>query len=134
MRLIRLTALATLAVAAALPERVAAQQPPARVVTTARGAVVDDPARDAAIEKLTAFLNRYPNSPLRPDALFQLGELLVQRADDEFAVAQRANTAPGDTSVPRGEAPVRPAYEPAIARYEELVRRYPDFQKVDAAA
>ena len=87
-----------------------------------------DAIRDAAIEKLTGFLTRHPDSPLRPDALFQLGELLVRRADDQFAAAQRtANESAKD-------APERPDYTPAIARYEELVKRFPNFPQRDAAA
>ncbi len=89
------------------------------------------PAVDSAITKLTGFLNRYPDSPLRPNALFQLGELLVRRADAEFEATLRATA--GDTTR-GGEGPVRPAYEPAVARYEELVRRYPGFDQIDAAA
>ena len=80
-------------------------------------------AADSAIVQLQNFLSRYPNSALRPNALFQLGELLVQRADEEFEAGQRA-----------GGNVARPSYEPAIARYEELVRRYPNFEKIDAAA
>ena len=92
---------------------------------------------DSAIDQLEDFLERYPNSPLRPNALFQLGELLVRRADEEFAQAQRAaggSAATGDTIARGGDVPIRANYAPAIARYEELVRRYPNFQKIDAAA
>src|SRR5829696_8159377 len=95
---------------------------------------------DSAIDQLEDFLERYPNSPLRPNALFQLGELLVRRADEEFAQAQRAAggtssaAASGDTAARGGDAPIRANYGPAIVRYEELVRRYPNFQKIDAAA
>ena len=39
----------------------------------------------------------------------------------------------GDTTA-RGDVPIRPNYQPAIARYEDLVRRYPQFSKIDAAA
>ena len=80
-------------------------------------------AADSAIVQLRNFLARYPNSALRPNALFQLGELLVQDADEEFEAGQRA-----------GGNVARPNYEPAIATYEELVRRYPNFEKIDAAA
>jgi tetratricopeptide (TPR) repeat protein len=80
-------------------------------------------ARDAAIEKLQSFLTRYPDSPLRPAALLQLGELLVRRADEEYAEAQRG-----------GREMDRPNYAPAIARYEEIVRRYSTYERADAAA
>ena len=81
-------------------------------------------AADSAIAQLQDFLNRYPNSALRPNALFQIGELLVRRADEQFEQQQRS----GNSDVGR------PDYAPAIARYEELVRRYPNFEKIDAAA
>ncbi len=82
---------------------------------------------DTAIAKLTAFVTKYPASPMRPEALFQLGELLIRRADEQFAVAQRA------ASEGAG-APDRPEYAPAIARYEELITKYPGFDRLDAAA
>ena len=88
-------------------------------------------AADSAIEQLELLLTRYPNSPLRANALFQIGELLVRRADDQFAAAQRSS---GPDSTARSDALVRPDYAGAIARYEELVRRYPNFEKIDAAA
>ncbi len=81
---------------------------------------------DAAIEKLSTFITRYPASPLRADALFELGELLVRRADENFAASQRASS--GGTG-----AQDRPDYAPAIARYEELIAKYPKFDRLDAA-
>ena len=101
----------------------AAPQPSTRLVASTRPAAADD-ARDDAIEKLTAFLTRYPQSTLRSGALFQLGELLVRRADENFASAQRAG----------GDVPDRPDYSPAISRYEELIRKFPAYPRVDAAA
>jgi len=83
-----------------------------------------DEARDEAISKLNAFLAKYPNSALRPNALMEVGELLVRQADENFANAQRAG----------GNVPDRPDYAAAIARYQELVKRYPNFPRADAAA
>ena len=100
------------------------------VVRTAAGATgARTPATvaaDSAITQLQSFLQRYPNSTLRPRALFQLGELLVKRAEEEFERTQRANTG--------GDVPIRPQYAPAIQRYEELVTRFPEFEQIDAAA
>lgn len=90
-----------------------------------------DSARDEAIAKLESFLAKYPASELRPNATFQLSELLVRKADEEFAESQRAA---GRDTAARGDVPIRPNYEPAIARLEDLVRRYPNFSKIDAAA
>jgi TolA-binding protein len=85
---------------------------------------LEDPAQTVAIERLSVFLDRYPQSRLRANALFELGELLVRRADEAFAAAQRAGGGGAD----------HPAYGAAIARYEELVRLHPDFERLDAAA
>src|SRR2546423_5437050 len=93
-----MTRLIRLLIAAALlaPAPLAAQ---ARVVNVANGAVAAAPALDSAISRLEDFLNRYPNSPLRPNALLQLGELRVRKADEEFAATQRATgAAPTDTT------------------------------------
>jgi TolA-binding protein len=103
---------------------VRAQTAPApQLVASARPAGSDE-ARDDAIDKLSSFLSRYPASTLRPGALFQLGELLVRRADENFAAAQRAG----------GDVPDRPDYAAAIARYEELIRKHPTYPRLDAAA
>ncbi|HEX6534569.1 MAG TPA: tetratricopeptide repeat protein [Gemmatimonadaceae bacterium] len=83
-----------------------------------------DSLGDVAIDKLSSFLARYPESRLRPNVLYQLAELLVRRADDAFAAAQRAG----------GDVPTHPDYAPAIARYRELTDRYPRFEHADAAA
>ena len=101
-----------------------AQAAPAPQLVASTRPVAGDDARDEAIEKLSSFLSRYPSSALRPGALFQLGELLVRRADENFAAAQRAG----------GNAPDRPDYAPAIARYEELIQKFPAYPRVDAAA
>ena len=111
------------------PSFASAQQGSTRLVAMASSSA--DTVRDEAIAKLEAFLNRYPASDLRPNALFQLSELLVRKADEDFAESQRA--VGGDTAG-RADTPIRPNYEPAIARLEDLVRRYPNFSKFDAAA
>lgn len=115
-----------------------------RVVALSSGETALSPALDSAINKLEGFLSSYPESPLRPRALLQLGELLVQRADENFAQNQRsAGAATPDSAAHAsaaatpgaGPAPttVRPDYSAAIARYEELVNRFPDFEQIDAA-
>jgi len=108
---------------AARAQAPASPSPVTQLAAAARPAPASD-ARDDAIEKLTTFLTRYPQSTLRPGALFQLGELLVRRADDNFASAQRAG----------GEGVERPDYSPAIAKYEELIQKFPAFPRIDAAA
>jgi TolA-binding protein len=121
--------LGLLALLAVTPSLAPAQQGTTRLVAMASSPA--DSARDEAIAKLEAFLSRYPSSELRPNALFQLSELLVRKADEDFAESQRAV---GGDSVGRADTPIRPNYEPAIVRLEDLVRRYPNFSKFDAAA
>jgi TolA-binding protein len=111
------------ALVAAVPAAARAQDTLYSAVASTSGA--DDPARRTAIDKLATFIARYPDSPLRANALYQLGELLVRRADDAFAAAQRA----GGANIPE-----QPDYSAAIARYEALVTGYPDFAHADAAA
>jgi TolA-binding protein len=89
-------------------------------------AIYNAPAGDTAIMRLEQFLTRYPQSALRPRALMQLGELLVRRADERFADSQRRGTA-SDTAA-------RPDYRDAIARYQELLTAYPNFERRDAVA
>ncbi|MDQ6827546.1 MAG: tetratricopeptide repeat protein [Gemmatimonadota bacterium] len=116
-----------LAAACFAPAGLAAQvtPTPARVASSTSA---DDPSIDAAITQLTNFLAKYPNSPLRPNALVELGELLVRKADADFAATQRSGTAA------RPDAPDHADYGPAIVRFEEVVKRYPDDKQVDAAA
>jgi TolA-binding protein len=83
---------------------------------------------DSAIDQLERIIQRYPDSPLRAGALFELGELLVRRADERFAVSQR-----GD-STSSGGGLSHPDYSEAIARYQELITKYPNFDQIDGAA
>ena len=118
----RLLLLALAAIAATAPRATAQGAPPAQLASTRAGAPID-----VAIEKLTTFVNTYPQSALRPEALYQLGELLIRRADEQFAAAQR-------DAAQSANAPDRPDFTPAIARYRELITKYPKFDRIDAAA
>src|SRR6185437_5858782 len=127
----RLSTVLVIALPAALLGSTAARAqtptPAAAVASTpapASNPAAEDSVRRVAIDKLTSFISRYPNSTLRPNALFQLAELLVRRADDAFAAAQRAGS--NDLT--------QPDYAAAVARYEELVGKYPNFVNGDAAA
>jgi len=158
-----------LAATLALPPALQAQTPVMTVANTTRATAAPPAALDSAILRLQDFLTRYPTSPLRPNALLQLGELLVRQADTTFAQAQRAagvtarpdsaarpapaaptarpnapTARPNATTSPAtpnataaststNGAPIAPDYSAAIARYEELVNRYPNFEQIDAA-
>jgi tetratricopeptide (TPR) repeat protein len=63
-----------------------------------------------------------------------LGELLVRRADERYAVTQRAGTGGDTTRAARSDAGLNhPEYAAAIARYEELIQQYPAFPQIDGA-
>jgi TolA-binding protein len=81
---------------------------------------------DSAIVQLESLLQRYPDSPLRPGALYELGELLTRRADERFAASQRADTTSSGAA--------HPDYTDAIAKYQEIVKRFPAFDQIDGAA
>src|SRR5690349_20021502 len=89
-----LVALAALAAATVGAQQDTTTRRPATVRVASAGEVAPPtfyaPAADSAIDRLEDFLPSYQNSPLRPNALFRLGELLVRRADEEFAQQQRA--------------------------------------------
>src|SRR3954452_22758614 len=108
----------------ALAATAGAQRAPATATTyTAAGARTAGSAAvaplDSAIGQLEGFLQRYPDSAFRPNALFELGELLVRCADERFAEQQRPDTQAAGPAAGATSAAVGPDYAPAIARYEE---------------
>src|SRR3954454_8356898 len=125
-RIIRLLIAATVA----LPLALSAQTPALTVANSARATAAPPVPLDSAINRLQDFLNRYPSSPLRPNALLQLGELLVRQADTVFAQGQRSAggavarvdpaRAPAAAMPTTSGSPIAPDYSAAIARYEEL--------------
>ena len=127
-----LTRIVAVTTAPLLAQTASAQTTPVQVASVSAPSVT--PARDSAIRKLESFLTKYPNSPLRPEALLQLGELLVQESDERFAETQRAVARAAVDTTGRSDAPSRPDYSKAIRVYEELVTRFPKFEKVPAAA
>ncbi len=101
--------------------------------TAASATPGDEPlAADSALADLERVVARYPASAARASALFELGELLVRRADERFAAAQRRAIGEAVRGVPDQQG--HPDYGPAIARFEELIRRYPAFPQLDGAA
>src|SRR5688572_5628239 len=122
-----LTGLVAVIVAVPLAAQTSPAQTPVQLASATAAAT---PARDSAISRLEAFLTKYPNSPLRPEALLQLGELQVQSADERFAQTQRAAAQAAVDTTGRSDAPARPDYTAAIRVYNELVTRYPTFPKI----
>jgi cellulose synthase operon protein C len=92
------------------------------------------PNADSAVAQLERVIQRYPNSPARAGALYELGELLVRRADERYAATQRVGTGSDTSHAARADAGVNhPDYSAAIARYEELIQQYPAFPQIDGA-
>src|SRR5207248_4085315 len=103
-----------IAAAFLLPAALTAQTAVVNVASVNRAPAAPPTTLDSAISRLQDFLTRYPTSPLRPNALLQLGELLVRQADTVFAESQRAggNAARPDSS--RATAtPLAPAVRPS---------------------
>src|SRR5690349_21680047 len=110
-RIIRLLIAATVA----LPVALSAQTPALTVANSARVTAAPPAPLDSAINRLQDFLNRYPSSPLRPNALLQLGELLVRQADTVFAESQRASGVATRPDSARPATPTAPAARPSTA-------------------
>src|SRR3954463_34579 len=112
-RIIRLLIAATVA----LPVALSAQTPALTVANSTRATAAAPVPLDSAINRLQDFLIRYPTSPLRPNALLQLGELLVRQADTVFAESQRAGgtTAARPDSSRATATPLAPAVRPSTA-------------------
>ena len=94
---------------------------------------LDPPPADSAVAQLERLVTRYPNSPARAGALYELGELLVRRADERYAATQRVGTGADSTHANHGDASGHPDYATAIVRYEELIQHYPAFPQIDGA-
>jgi TolA-binding protein len=80
-------------------------------------------ARAQAISLLSDIVTRRAASPLRARALVELAELLTRKADADYATAQRANSTVD-----------HPDYTPAITRYGEFLKDFPNDPEADAAA
>jgi TolA-binding protein len=80
-------------------------------------------ARDRAIRLFEAFIRRYPTDPTyTPDAMFRLGELYYERSAIQYQDAADAGNAP---------ASGHPDFSPTVELYRELIRRFPDYRRID---
>ena len=91
-----------------------------------------------AIERLLAFVNRYPDHPAQtPDAMFRLAELTFELESDEFVAADDeyirllALFDLGEVAEP----PIEPQkdYQGTVAWFRRLIADFPDYQQVDGA-
>ena len=119
-----------IAAAFLLPAALAAQTAVVNIASVNRAPAAPPTTLDSAISRLQDFLNRYPASPLRPNALLQLGELLVRQADTVFAQSQRSAgvavarvdtaRAPAAATPTSSGSPIAPDYSAAIARSSSI--------------
>lgn len=90
---------------------------------------LQDKARARAIKLLEEFIARFPNDPERtPDAMFRLGELYFERSQLEFQQAVDAQQLDSSSS---GPSLSTPDYSPTMATYEQLLMRFPSYDRVD---
>ena len=123
------------AAGAAFFRQIANGGPNAAAAGGATGGTPGDAAEgDSAIAELQRVTARYPQSPARAGALYELGELLVRRADERYAAGQRALASGEAGRAGRPDVPAHPDYAPAIADYQELIKLYPLFPQLDGAA
>ena len=94
--------------------------------------------RSEAIERLEAFLNRYPyHPPETPDAMFRLAELYFEKESDDFITAE--NTYDEQyTLYEMGRVPDMPElpekdYTATISTFHTLIRDFPDYRQIDGA-
>lgn len=94
--------------------------------------------RNEAIAVFERFVNRYPlNRKYTPDVLFRLAELYYAQAQDDAERAkpeyeERLKLYERGKIAERPEEPMKD-YSKAIATYQLLVTRFPDYANVDAA-
>jgi TolA-binding protein len=80
-------------------------------------------ARERAIALFEAFIRRYPTDPTyTADAMFRLGELYYERSAIAFQAASEAGNLPESG---------HPDFLPTVQLYLELIRRFPDYRRID---
>jgi TolA-binding protein len=80
-------------------------------------------ARERAIRLFERFIRRYPDDPhYTPDAMFRLGELYYERSAIQFQDAALSGNTPESG---------HPDFMPTINLYRELVRRFPNYRRID---
>ena len=91
-----------------------------------------------AIERLKAFVVRYPASPPQtPDAMFRLAELFFEKESDDFIAADSAYMRLLD-QYESGEVSALPEepqrdYENTVAWFRRLTTEFPDYRQADGA-
>lgn len=93
--------------------------------------------RNEAVRKYEEFLGKYPISPYTPDVLIALGELYLERSEEEHVKGLddyqlRLETA-GEGGEIFTEPEPEPHYERTIAAYQQICLKYKDFPYADVA-
>ncbi len=93
--------------------------------------------RNEAIRKYEEFLGQYPISPYTPDVLIALGELYLERSEEEHVKALDDYQALLEGAAEAGqvytEPEPQPHYERTIGAYQQIVLKYKDFPYADVA-
>jgi tetratricopeptide (TPR) repeat protein len=93
--------------------------------------------RNDAIKKYEEFLGKYPISPYTPDVLIALGELYLERSDEENIAALEVFQTKVEDAMAKGEVvdvpEPMPHYEKTIAAYQQIALKYKDFPYADVA-
>ena len=94
--------------------------------------------RIAAIERLEAFVARYPNHPPEsPDAMFRLAELYFEKESDDFVAADDAYAQQLDLydlgRIPDPPDEPEKDYTATIATFQRVIDDFPDYRQVDGA-
>ncbi len=108
-----------------------------RLGKTGKLATEERQKRTEAIRKYEEFLGKYPISPYTPDVLIALGELYLERSEEEHVKALddyqlRLETA-GEAGEVFTEPEPQPHYEKTIAAYQQIALKYQEFPYADAA-
>jgi tetratricopeptide (TPR) repeat protein len=93
--------------------------------------------RDESIRKYEQFLGDYPISPYTPDVLVSLGELYLERSEEEYVISLDDWQAKSETALDAGtifnEPSPQPHYEKTIAAYQQITLKYKDYPFADVA-
>jgi TolA-binding protein len=93
--------------------------------------------RNEAIRKYEEFLGKYPISDYTPDVLVALGELYLERSEEEHVKAlddyQLRLESAGEGGDIFTEPEPQPHYEKTIAAYQQIALKYKDFPYADVA-
>jgi tetratricopeptide (TPR) repeat protein len=93
--------------------------------------------RDESIRKYEQFLGDYPISPYTPDVLVALGELYLERSEEDYVESLDEWQAKSETALAAGtifnEPSPQPHYEKTIAAYQQITLKYKDYPFADVA-